>query len=247
MIVFPAIDLRRGRCVRLVQGRADRERVYAADPAAMARTWEDQGAEWLHVVNLDGALGDESAANLAALARILEAVGAAVQFGGGLRTLADVRRVLDMGVTRAVLGTVAVRDPDMVAEALDSFGSERIVVGIDAADGLVATHGWRQVSDMAALCLAREMQALGVERVVYTDIKRDGMLGGVNAAATRRLAASTGLSVIASGGVGSLDDIRTLAIAEDGCIEGVIVGMALYERRFSLSEAIAVAKAAEGA
>ncbi|MGC9359217.1 MAG: 1-(5-phosphoribosyl)-5-[(5-phosphoribosylamino)methylideneamino]imidazole-4-carboxamide isomerase [Anaerolineae bacterium] len=247
MIVYPAIDLRRGRCVRLAQGRADRERVYAKDPAAVARTWEEQGARWLHVVNLDGALGDESAANLAALARILEAVDAAVQFGGGLRTLADVRRVLDMGVTRAVLGTVAVRDPGMVAEALERFGSERIVVGIDASHGLVATHGWRQMSDMAALDLAREMESLGVDRVVYTDIQRDGMLGGVNVEATRRLAEATSLSVIASGGVGSLDDVRALASIGKGRVEGVIVGMALYEGRFSLSEAIAVANAAEGA
>jgi phosphoribosylformimino-5-aminoimidazole carboxamide ribotide isomerase len=247
VIVYPAIDMRRGRCVRLVQGQANCERVYSEDPAAVARIWEEQGARWLHVVNLDGALGDESAANLTSLTRIVEAAKASVQFGGGLRTLADVHTILDLGVRRVVLGTVAVQDPGLVGEALARFGKDRIVVGIDASNGLVATHGWRQVSDIAALDLAHEMQTLGVGRVVYTDIQRDGMLRGVNVEATRRLSEATDLSVIASGGVGSLDDIRALASLETGRVEGVIVGMALYERRFSLGDAIAVANAAEGA
>jgi len=246
MIVYPAIDLRRGRCVRLVQGEASRERVYAEDPAAMARTWEEQGARWLHVVNLDGALGNEASANLAALADILDEVGVPVQFGGGLRTLEDVQRMLDAGVCRVILGTVAVRDPKLVTEALARFGSERIVVGIDARGGRVATHGWREISEISVLDLAHQMERRGVRRIVYTDVQRDGMLNGINVEATRRLAEETGLSVIASGGVGSLDDIRALTSVGEERIEGVIVGMALYEGRFSLAEAIAAADAVEG-
>lgn len=248
MIVYPAIDLRQGYCVRLVQGEASRERIYSQDPVAAARTWEEQGAQWLHVVNLDGALGDDAGANLAALKGILGAVGARVQFGGGLRTADDVGRLLDAGVSRAVLGTVAVRAPAVVEEALARFGPERVVVGIDARGGRVATHGWRETSDLAAVDLARQVAALGVQRIIYTDILRDGMLTGPNVEATRRLAEQTGMAVIASGGVGSLEDIRALASGPATSIEGVIVGMALYEGCFTLAEAIAAASAgAEGA
>jgi len=244
MTVYPAIELRQGRCVRLVQGEASKERVYSQDPVAVARIWEEQGAQWLHVVNLDGALGDDAGANLTALKGILGAVGARVQFGGGVRTADDIRRLLEVGVSRVILGTVAVRAPAVVEEALARFGPERLVVGIDARGGRVATHGWRKTSDISAVDLAQQMGALGVERVVYTDIQRDGMLTGPNVEATRHLAKQTGLSVIASGGVGSLQDIRALAPYHARGIEGVIVGMALYEGRFTLAEAIAAAKGA---
>lgn len=247
MIVYPAIDLRGGRCVRLVQGQASRERVYSADPAAMAQTWEQQGARWLHVVNLDGALGDQGAANMAALSAILAGIEVPVQFGGGLRSADDVARLLDAGVARVVLGTVAVREPDVVVDVLARFGPQRIAVGIDARDGRVATHGWLEISDVLAVDLARQMAELGVERIVYTDIQRDGMLTGPNVEATQQLAEETGLAAIASGGVGSLDDIRTLAAHTSAGIEGVIVGMALYEGRFTLADAIAAATAAANA
>ncbi len=239
MIVYPAIDLRNGRCVRLVQGQASRERVYAADPAAMARTWEEQGAEWLHLVNLDGALGDHAAANMAAVSAILASIKVPVQFGGGLRSVDDAARLLNAGVARVVLGTVAVRQPDVVEEALARFGPASIAVGIDARKGRVATHGWLETSDVHALDLAQRMARLGVERIVYTDIQRDGTLAGPNIEATRRLAQESGLAVIASGGVSSLDDIRALAQQSSCGIEGVIVGMALYEKRFTLTEALA--------
>lgn len=254
MIVFPAIDLRRGRCVRLRQGRAADETVYGTDPAAIARQWVALGAAWLHVVNLDGALGEaDSATNLGRLSEIRAAVpGTPIQFGGGLRSLADIETALDLGAARVVLGTAAVQDPGLVAGALARFGAARIVVGIDARDGRVATHGWQQTSDRTATALGRAMQQQGVLRAVYTDIDRDGMLAGVNVEATAGLARDTGLRVIASGGVASLADlVRLAAVARlpaegvpqspAGGIEGVIVGQALYTGEISLPEAIRAA------
>ena len=254
--VFPAIDLRQGRVVRLRQGDPAAQTVYGEDPAAVARAWAAQGAEWLHVVNLDGALtpqpplrppsvppnfwveGSEGEVNLRRLAEIRAAVAIPIQFGGGLRDVADIARVLELGATRVVLGTVAVRRPEVVAQALARFGPERIVVGLDARDGWVAVHGWRETSALDVLTVARRMRDLGVRRVVYTDIARDGTLSGVNLEATVALARGSGLRVIASGGVASLDDIRRLAAhAADG-IEGVIVGQALYTGAIILKDAL---------
>jgi phosphoribosylformimino-5-aminoimidazole carboxamide ribotide isomerase len=292
MILFPAIDLRQGRCVRLRQGRASDETVYDDDPAAVARRWVAQGAQWLHVVNLDGALGGadranaldprdceiarsprgceiarsardceiarsardceiarsprlggDLAINLRRLAEIRAAVpGTAIQFGGGLRRLADVEQVLALGATRVVLGTAAVRDPGMVADALCRFGPACIVVGIDARDGRVATHGWQQTSERTATALGQAMARLGVARLVYTDIARDGMLSGANVQATVALARASGLPVIASGGVASLDDVARLAAHRAEGIEGVIVGQALYTGALSLPQAIRAAR-----
>ncbi len=242
MIVFPAIDLRRGRCVRLRQGRAKDETVYGDDPAAVARRWVAQGAEWLHVVNLDGAFGDSDKdarrpINLQRLAEIHAAApGTPIQFGGGIRALADVETALDLGATRVVLGTVAIQDPEVVTEAISCFGAERIVVSIDARDGQVATHGWLQSSDTTAAALGRAMRSRGVIRAVYTDIARDGMLTGVNVEGAAALARESGLWVIASGGVASLEDLVRLQAA--GGIEGVIIGQALYTGAVSLPEAI---------
>ncbi len=248
MIVFPAIDLRRGRCVRLRQGRAEEETVYDDDPAAVARRWVAEGAEWLHIVNLDGAFGEAHSPagrpiNLQRLAEIRAAAAATpIQFGGGMRSLSDVEMALDLGATRAILGTVAVQNPELVAEAMQRFGAERIVVGIDARDGRVATHGWVETSQTTAVALGRAMQARGVQRVVYTDIARDGMLTGVNVEGTARLARATGLRVIASGGVASLEDLKRLA-AQDG-IEGVIIGRALYTGALLLPDAVRISKRA---
>lgn len=246
MIIYPAIDLRGGRCVRLQQGDFARETVYADDPVEAAGRWAAEGAAWLHVVNLDGALGRSGEANLAALARIRRAVDLPIQFGGGLRSLEDVDRVLGLGVARVILGTVAIREPEVVREALARYGAERIAVGIDARDGRVAVAGWTDVSEVGAVDLGRRMAALGVQRVVYTDVARDGMLTGPNVPATAALARETGLRVIASGGVSSLDDLEQLAAhAADG-IDGVIVGMALYEGRLTLPEALALLGEASG-
>ena len=245
MIIFPAIDLRRGRCVRLRQGRAEDETVYDDDPAAAAVRWVAQGAEWLHVVNLDGAFGETEgdtgrSINLQRLAEIRAAVlGTPIQFGGGIRSLADVETALNLGASRAILGTVAVQDPGLVSEAVARFGAERIVAGIDARDGQVATHGWLETSDTTAIALGREMGSRGVVRVVYTDIARDGMLTGVNVEATAALARDTGLQVIASGGVASLEDV--VRLQAQGDIEGVIIGQALYTGAVSLVNAIRTA------
>jgi phosphoribosylformimino-5-aminoimidazole carboxamide ribotide isomerase len=257
MIVFPAIDLRQGRCVRLRQGRAEDETVYGDDPAAVARAWVAQGARWLHVVNLDGAFGTPATGtrrpvNLERLVEICAAVPATpVQFGGGLRSLDDVATALELGATRVILGTVAVQDPGLVAEALQQFGPERIVVGIDARDGRVATHGWQQTTDVTAAVLGQAMRDRGVTTVVYTDIARDGMLSGVNVQATADLARTSGLRVIASGGVASLADLVHLRAAQArlahggsaGRIEGVIVGQALYTGAVSLPDAMEAAAA----
>ncbi len=242
--ILPAIDLRQGRCVRLKQGDPNAETVFSDDPAAMAQHWASQGATWLHVVNLDGAFGDPHQTvealpvNLQRLTQIREAVDLPIQFGGGIRRLEDIALALDLGATRVVLGTVAVNDPAMVQAALAQFGPERIVVGIDAREGMVATHGWLRISDVRAVDLARAMADAGVRRVVYTDISRDGMLTGVNVAASVELAQASGLAVIASGGVRDLEDITALCAHKHDGIDGVIVGQALYEGRLSLTEAL---------
>lgn len=239
MIVFPAIDLRGGRCVRLRQGDPQAETVFGDDPAAMAQRWVAYGAAWLHVVNLDGALEDEraSAINLQALQQILGSVQVPVQFGGGLRTLDDVARVLDLGVSRVVLGTAAVRNHALVAQALARFGSERIVAGLDARNGKVAIRGWQETTDVQAAALGRELGNLGIERAVYTDIARDGTLDGPNLAAVADLASETGLRVIASGGVAHLKDLHALSRLGDR-VEGAIVGQALYKGTIDLRAAL---------
>jgi phosphoribosylformimino-5-aminoimidazole carboxamide ribotide isomerase len=242
MIIYPAIDLRRGRCVRLVQGDPRAETVVGDDPAAVARRWVGLGAAWLHVVNLDGAFGEEASANAAALRDILMAVRVPVQFGGGLRSMAGIEAALALGVARVVVGTAAIADPDLLRQALGRLGSERVAVGIDARDGIVATHGWQQTSGVSALDLARRMQALGVTRIVYTDIGRDGTLAGVNAAACAALAQATKLAVIASGGVATLDDIRRVKAVEADGVEGVIVGKALYAGQVDLAQALEIAR-----
>ncbi len=233
--LYPAIDLRGGRCVRLRQGRADQATVFSDDPAATARRWAAAGASWLHVVNLDGAFGETGAANQQALVAILGAVSIPVQMGGGLRDLASVEAALGLGVSRVVLGTVALTQPELVGEAVRRFGPERVAVGIDARDGLVAVHGWQQTSTVPALDLAGLLKGLGARHVIYTDIARDGMLSGPNLPALETMAA-TGLGVIASGGIACLEDLRELAAVPG--VEGAIVGMALYTGAIDLSAAL---------
>ncbi len=240
MIIFPAIDLRNGRVVRLRQGRADAETTYSDDPAQVAARWQNEGATWLHVVNLDGAFGKDSSANGRELTRIIQSVAIPVQFGGGLRTMTSIETVFALGVARVVVGTAAIEDPALVSDAIARFGAERIAVGIDARAGMVATRGWRDQSLISGLDLAKQMRARGVTRIVYTDIARDGMLRGVDADATAALARASGLRVIASGGVASLRDIELLAARKE--IEGVIVGQALYTGAVRLREAIDAGK-----
>lgn len=241
MIIIPAIDLRAGRVVRLRQGRADDETVYGDDPAQIAARWQSEGAEWLHVVNLDGAFGDASSTNLREFARIISAVSIPVQFGGGMRDSASIAAAFALGVARVILGTAAIENPALVSDVVARFGADRVVVGIDARYGIVATRGWREQSQITALDLARQMRERGVLRIVYTDIARDGMLQGIDADAIGELARATGLRVIASGGVASQRDIEALRTRERGGIEGVIVGQALYTGAVNLREAKEVA------
>lgn len=243
MIIYPAIDLRGGRCVRLVQGDPHAETVVSDDPIGTARRWANLGAEWLHVVNLDGAFGDTARAgkNVEALGAILTAVNVPIQFGGGLRTAADIEAALALGVARVLIGTAAVTNPSLVQEVLTRYGAERVALAIDARDGQIATHGWQQLSEITANTLALQMKALGVTRVVYTDITRDGMLTGVNAAACAALATESGLAVIASGGVASLEDVHRVKEVADSGVEGLIIGKALYAGEIDLSTALEVA------
>jgi phosphoribosylformimino-5-aminoimidazole carboxamide ribotide isomerase len=238
MIVYPAIDIRKGRVVRLLHGDPDQETVYGDDPVAMAQRWQTAGAEWLHVVNLDGTLGEAEWAldTLRALAK----VGLPIQFGGGLRTLAETQQALDAGAARVILGTMVVREPDLAGAAVERFGAEAVVVALDAKGDQVATHGWQQVSAWTPADLGKRFAKMGVIHALYTDISRDGDLSGVNVEATATLARETNLSVIASGGVATLDDIRRLR--ETDAVAGVITGKALYRGAFALEAALKAAK-----
>lgn len=237
-IVFPAIDLRAGQVVRLAEGDPARQTAYSNDPADAAGRWLSDGANWLHVVNLDGAFDQPDAANRAALRAILAVAakaGAKVQFGGGLRSLNAVRQALDLGVERVVLGTLAVEQPNLLAQAIRQWGAERVAAGLDAREGFVQVRGWQQASPLTAHQAAQTLRQAGLRWLVFTDISRDGLQTGLNLPATLDLARQSGLSVIASGGVGGLEDIR--AVRQSG-LPGVIVGRALYEGTLKLSEAL---------
>ena len=240
MILFPAIDIRNGRCVRLTEGKFECETVFAEDPAEMAVRWADAGAEYLHVVDLDGALAGQSS-NTEVIKRILAKVKIPVQVGGGIRTLANIENMLALGVTRVILGSVAVRDPELVREACQKFPGQ-VVVGIDAKNGEVAVEGWGIGGGIGAIELAKKMAAVGVEHIIFTDISRDGMLSGVNVEATAELAKASGVKVIASGGVSSLADLKALQVHEADGIEGCIVGKAIYTGALDLKEALAALK-----
>ncbi len=240
MILFPAIDIRNGRCVRLTEGKFECETVFAEDPAEMAVRWADAGAEYLHVVDLDGALAGQSS-NTEVIKRILAKVKIPVQVGGGIRTLANIEKMLALGVTRVILGSVAVRDPELVRAACQKFPGQ-VVVGIDAKNGEVAVEGWGIGGGIGAVELAKKMAAVGVEHIIFTDISRDGMLSGVNVEATAELAKTSGIKVIASGGVSSLADIKALQLHEADGIEGCIIGKAIYTGALDLKEALAVLK-----
>lgn len=238
--VIPAIDLKEGRCVRLKQGRMADATVYGDDPLVQARRWEACGAGWLHLVDLDGAFAGHPR-NLKPITDIVKAVGCRVEVGGGIRDLARVRAYLDAGVARVILGSAAVRNPSLVEEAANAFPG-RVVVGIDAVKGRVAVSGWAEVTEVDATDLARRMASAGADAIIYTDIDRDGMQGGVNLEATREVARACGVPVIASGGVAGPDDIRALLpLVADG-VTGVITGRAIYEGTLDLAEAIRIGR-----
>lgn len=240
MELFPAIDIRGGKCVRLLKGDFAQETVFSDSPAEMAARWESQGASFLHLVDLDGARAGKPQ-NLETVKVILARVKIPAELGGGIRTLADVREVLALGVRRVILGSVAVKNPELVRAACAEFG-ERIVVGIDAKEGMVAVEGWGETSNLAAPVLGRMMAEAGVKTIIYTDISRDGTLSGVNVEATLEMARESGLQVVASGGVRSLEDIRALKKHEKEGIAGAILGKSLYMNTLSLPEALALAK-----
>lgn len=237
MLVIPAVDIRGGFCVRLIQGRKTDETIYSEDPSAMAKKWESEGAAFLHVVDLDGAFEGEPR-NLKAIREIMGAVSIPVEVGGGIRTMDAIAKILSLGVERVILGTRAAMDPEFVKEALERFDARRIVAGIDAHNGLVSTEGWTKRTDIDAVSLALQMKDTGVIRVIYTDVQRDGMLTGPNITGTRRLAIESKLKIILSGGISSLDDVRRVARLEADGIEGMIIGKALYEGRLLLTEVI---------
>ena len=242
MILYPAIDLKDGRCVRLLKGDMDAETVFNDDPADQARKFAEAGFEWLHLVDLNGAV-EGRPVNRAAVDAILGTIAMPVQLGGGIRDRATIDAWLDAGIRRVILGTVALTDPDLVRAACRDHPG-RIAVGIDARGGMVATDGWLKTSDTTAVDLARAFEDAGVAAIIYTDIDRDGALSGVNVEATAALARSISIPVIASGGVSSLDDLKALlAVAETG-IEGVISGRALYDGRIDPTAALALLAAA---
>jgi len=239
MIVIPAVDIRNGKCVRLLQGRPDAETVFSDDPAAMAEKWEAAGASLIHVVDLDGAL-EKQPRNLESIRAIRDRVHVDLQVGGGLRDLKTIQMYLEMGIQRVVIGTEAIRNPDLVMTACGEF-PDCIVVGIDAREGRVAIEGWTETTGVNAVDLARQFEDRGVAAINFTDIHRDGMQTGPNIEETRRLAEAIDIPVVASGGVSSMDDIIRLLPIESAGVVGVITGKALYDGALDLAQAIQIA------
>jgi phosphoribosylformimino-5-aminoimidazole carboxamide ribotide isomerase len=234
--IYPAIDLRNGQVVRLQQGDSNRQKIYADDPAEVAERWLSAGARWLHVVNLDGAFGEPDSANESALSGILGAAanyGAKVQLGGGLRSIEAVRQSIQMGVSRVVLGTLALEKPQVLAECIREFGPNRIAAGIDARDGLVTVRGWREETTVKAITLGIRLAETGLKWVIFTDVSRDGLGKGLNVPATAELKRASRLSVIASGGVNETGDIEH---ARQAGLSGVIIGSALYEGKLEIKD-----------
>ena len=241
MQIIPAIDLKDGHCVRLAQGQRDQVTIYSQDPVELARGFVNAGAETIHVVDLDAAFRGTESPNRSVVTDIARQVKAVIQFGGGIRTEKDVDDLLAGGIGRVVVGTLAVESPEVLEKLVTKFGS-RIAVGIDARDGVVMTRGWVQNTGLSASECAFAVAKLGVERIIYTDIQRDGMLTGPNIEQTVALARRAGVLVTVSGGVSSLDDIRRLRARAEPLVDSVIVGKALYERSFTLEEALQIGK-----
>lgn len=243
MIVYPAIDIKDGLCVRLLQGREDEVTVFARDPALMAQKWQKEGAEMLHVIDLDGAFKGRPQ-NTEALKRIIQAVDIPIEFGGGVRDIGVLTALFKMGVAQVVLGTTVITDVAFVSKAVELYGS-RVLVGIDARGGKVAIQGWREVTGVDALEVAKEVEDMGISRIVYTDIERDGALVGPNIEGIRTLAEAIRVPVIASGGVSTLENIKALRALEPLGVEGIVIGKALYVKAFTLRQAIEVASGAD--
>ncbi len=231
MLILPAIDLRGGKCVRLVQGLPGTEKIYCDDPITMAVLWRGENFKTIHVVDLDGAF-EGTMQNLDVIRRMVDAVDIPIQVGGGIRTMEQCEKLFDIGVARIVLGTIAIEQPEILQEIVHRFTPRRIAVGIDAKDGIVHTKGWKESSGVTAVSLALNMKFIGIQRIVYTDIARDGMLTGPNIPAIREMARKTGLRITASGGVSGYRDLKNLAELESDGVDSVIIGKALYENKF---------------
>jgi phosphoribosylformimino-5-aminoimidazole carboxamide ribotide isomerase len=234
MQLYPAIDLKNGQCVRLKQGEFKEVTVYSDKPEEIAALWQEQGATYLHLVDLDGALAGHSV-NEEVIQKIVNAVSIPVEIGGGIRSEEAIASMLSLGVARVIIGTKAVNQPEFIRDMIDKFGADRIVLGVDAKDGMVAVEGWEKLSQITASKLCSQMKEYGICHIVYTDISRDGMLSGPNVAYTKKLTDETGLDVIASGGMSSMEDLRQL---HEAGVQGAIIGKALYEKRIDLSEAV---------
>ena len=233
MLLIPAIDLRNGFCVRLLQGESDKETVYSNDPAAMAVTFEEAGAKRLHLVDLDGAFQGEGA-NISSIRSILKNVSIPVQIGGGLRTEEDIDRMLALGVSAVIVGTMAVKYPDVLEKLLKKYTDEQIILGIDARNRKVSIEGWKESTEIQDVEFALRWKNSGIKRVVFTDISRDGMLSGPNLAALREMAEHTGLKIVASGGISSMDDLEKLKTLEPNGVDQAISGKAIYEGKIDL-------------
>ena len=233
MLLIPAIDLRNGFCVRLLQGESDKETVYSNDPAAMAVKFEEAGAKRLHLVDLDGAFQGEGA-NISSIRSILKNVSIPVQIGGGLRTEEDIERMLALGVSAVIVGTMAVKRPDVLEKLLKKYTDEQIILGIDARNRKVSIEGWKESTKIQDVEFALRWKKSGIKRVVFTDISRDGMLSGPNLAALREMAEHTGLKIVASGGISSMDDLEQLKTLEPNGVDQAISGKAIYEGKIDL-------------
>ena len=236
MKLYPAIDIKNGQCVRLRQGKFDDVIIYSNNPVDIAKEWEACGASFIHLVDLDGALCGH-AVNAEVIRKIASTVNIPVEVGGGIRNIKDIEDVLALGVSRVIIGTKAVENPNFIKEAVDKFGANKIVAGVDAKDGLVAIHGWEKVSNIKAVDLCMEMKKLGIKTIIYTDISKDGMLSGPNVYQTKLLSDQTGLDIIASGGVSGLKDLE---LVDEAGIHGAIIGKALYEKKIDLRQAVAM-------
>jgi len=233
MLLIPAIDLKNGFCVRLLQGESDKETVYSNDPAAMAVTFEEAGAKRLHLVDLDGAFQGEGA-NISSIRSIMQNVSIPVQIGGGLRTEEDIDRMLALGVSAVIVGTMAVKHPDVLEKLLKKYTDEQIILGIDARNRKVSIEGWKESTEIQDVKFALRWKNSGIKRVVFTDISRDGMLSGPNLAALREMAEHTGLKIVASGGISSMDDLEQLKTLEPNGVDQAISGKAIYEGKIDL-------------
>ncbi len=237
MIIYPAVDVRDGKCVRLTQGEFNKETIYADNPVEMALRWGKMGAQYLHVVDLDGARSGK-AQNIAVISEMAAKMGVPVQLGGGIRTIEMIENVLSKGIERVILGTSAVKDPQLVKRAVKTF-ENKVVIGIDAKDGMVAIEGWEKTSEFKAVDFAKKMEDLGVKTIIYTDISRDGMLNGPNLKAMEEMVKAVNIEIIASGGVGKIEDIKNL---KEVGVSGAIVGRALYTGDVDLKDAIEIGR-----